>query len=164
MVPLFVWTYTVKHSDGATLAVLAASGLTDMLDGWIARRFDMVSDVGKLLDPIADKVTQGVMLICLLARFPAMRIPLALLVVKETLVGATNLAAMRRTGRVESASMHGKVATCCLYGLFLIHLLWGDIPARVSNALVAVTSLSMACSLVLYVVHNLKRVRSAEGR
>ena len=52
--------------------IIGLSALTDFLDGQIARRCNKVSDLGKLLDPIADKVTQGVMLICLIKRFPAM--------------------------------------------------------------------------------------------
>ena len=162
MVPLFVWTYTVKRSDLATLLVLAVSAFTDLLDGWIARRFDMISDVGKLLDPIADKVTQGVMLICLTARFPMMRLPLALFIVKEALVGATHIMAMRRTGAVESAQMHGKVATCFLDGLALSHLLWGNMPVRASMALIAATSAAMLVSLAMYVSHYLRQVARAK--
>ena len=150
MVPVFVWTYVVRRSDLLTALVLAASGLTDTLDGWIARRFNMVSDVGKLLDPIADKITQGVMLICLVTRFPAMWFPLGLLIVKELIVGATHLMVIRRTGDVDSAKMHGKVATCFLYGMMLTHLLWQDVPLGLSRALIAATTVSMLVSLVMY--------------
>ena len=58
-------------------------------DGFIARKFDATSDVGKILDPIADKLTQGAMLFCLLTRFPLMWVPLALLIVKELFIGLT---------------------------------------------------------------------------
>lgn len=154
MVPLFVWAYGFKQDTGLTAAIMALSSLTDLLDGKIARRFNMVSDVGKLLDPIADKLTQGAMLICLLNRFPLFWVPLGLLLVKETLVGVTNVLAMRKSGVVEGAEMHGKVATVFLYTLALSHLLFGNMPAQVSNSLIAATTAVMFVSLVLYVRKN----------
>lgn len=54
------------------VAVLALSGITDILDGFIARRFGMVSDVGKILDPVADKLTQGAVILCLAFRYSLM--------------------------------------------------------------------------------------------
>ena len=162
MIPLFIWTYTVKQDDLLTALMLGLSGLTDILDGQIARRYGMVSDLGKALDPIADKATQGAMLIYLLTRFPAMWIPLILLAVKEAFVGITSLMVIRKSGQVDGAEFHGKVVTVFLYGLMLLHLLWGSIPNGLSIALIVLTSLLMVLSLVLYGMKNiakLKRIR-----
>lgn len=164
MVPLFVWTYIVRQDGLLTALVLALSGLTDILDGQIARRYGMVSDVGKLLDPIADKVTQGAMLICLLTRFPAMWVPLILLIIKEAFVGITSLMVIRETGRVDGAEMHGKVTTCFLYGMMLIHLMWGSIPNILSIALIVITTLVMLLSLWLYGMRNIARLKRAKSR
>ena len=164
MVPLFVWTYTIRQDGALTALVLAISGLTDILDGQIARRYNMVSDVGKILDPIADKITQGAMLICLLTRFPAMWIPLILLIVKEAFVGITSLMVMRETGRVEGAEIHGKVTTCFLYGLMLVHLLWHSIPNGLSIALIVMTTLVMLMSFWLYGMRNIAMLKRAKTR
>ena len=51
--------------------ILLLSGLTDLADGYIARRFHRISNLGKILDPVADKLTQAAMLICLFTRFSA---------------------------------------------------------------------------------------------
>ena len=150
MVPVFVWAYTVKNDYLLTAVIIGLSGLTDFLDGQIARRCNMVSDLGKLLDPIADKVTQGVMLICLIKRFPAMLAPTVLLLVKEGFVGIAHVLAIRESGRIDGADMHGKVATVCLDALVLIHLLWADIPQEVSLGLIATTCVAMAVSFVMY--------------
>ena len=163
VIPVFVWTYLGKRSDLATALVLALSGLTDMLDGRIARRFGQVSDLGKMLDPVADKLTQGAMLICLVTRFPAMWIPLILLAVKEAFVGITSLIIIRRSGRVEGAVLHGKIATCFLYGLMLIHLLWGNMPGSVSACLIALTTGMMLLSMILYGMRNMPRIRRLES-
>ena len=50
--------------------ILAVSTLTDMVDGKIARRFHMVTNLGKILDPVADKATQCTLLVCLAVRHP----------------------------------------------------------------------------------------------
>lgn len=65
MIPLLVWLYYVKQDYLRTGGLLILSGLTDVVDGFIARRFQMISNLGKVLDPIADKLTQGAMLFCL---------------------------------------------------------------------------------------------------
>ena len=79
MIPLFVWTYLAKENYMATAAILILSGLTDLTDGMIARRFNMVSNLGKALDPFADKLTQAAIMICLGYRFPRILILLAVL-------------------------------------------------------------------------------------
>lgn len=54
-VPAFIWAIATKH-DAIALVILMASGITDYLDGKIARRYGLVSRVGQLLDPIADRL------------------------------------------------------------------------------------------------------------
>ncbi len=55
-VPLFLWLVLGPEADGWALAVLVASGLTDFLDGWLARKLDQQSVVGQILDPVADRL------------------------------------------------------------------------------------------------------------
>ena len=66
LIPVFVFFYlrsdTVRDSYIAA-AIIGLSGFTDLSDGMIARRFNMVTELGKLLDPVADKATFGAMLI-----------------------------------------------------------------------------------------------------
>ena len=66
----------------AALVVLLSS-LTDLFDGKIARRFHMVTELGKALDPIADKLTHAALAICLATRYPMMWALIALMLVKE---------------------------------------------------------------------------------
>ena len=83
LIPVIVWLYGVEHAYMWAGYILILSGITDMADGYIARHFHMVSNLGKILDPIADKLTQGVMLLCLVLRFPLMIVPFVLLIAKE---------------------------------------------------------------------------------
>lgn len=159
LIPLFMWLYCVERNYLWTGIILIISGLTDTVDGIIARKFNMISDLGKVLDPIADKVTQAAMLFCLLTRFPLMIAPLALMVVKEFFMGVTGLLVIQKTGKVFGADWHGKVNTWLLYAMMIIHVFWYNIPDVVSKVLIGICVVMMLISLVLYGRHNLKALR-----
>lgn len=156
LIPVFIWAYCGRHDSLLTAGILLLSGLTDMADGFIARRFHMVSDLGKMLDPIADKLTQAAMLFCLVTQFPMMWIPLILLAVKEIFVGITSLLVIRKSGTVTGAVWHGKVNTTALYLMMLVHIIWRDIPSTLSNLMIAVCFVLMMFSWVLYGWHNVR--------
>lgn len=144
------------------LALLILSGLTDVADGYIARRFHMVSDLGKILDPLADKLTQAAMLWCLSARYPHMLPALVLLVAKDTLNGLLSLAAIRKTGLVQCAQWHGKAATALLYGTIGCHLLYPDLSPAWSQALTVCCILLMALSALLYFLRSTRLLRNGQ--
>ncbi len=162
LIPVFMWLYCVEKNYLWTGIVLIISGLTDTVDGIIARKFNMISDLGKVLDPIADKVTQAAMLFCLLTRFPLMIAPLALMVVKEFFMGVTGLMVIQKTGKVFGADWHGKVNTWLLYAMMILHVFWYNIPDAVSKVLIGICVVMMLISLVLYGRHNLKALRETE--
>lgn len=160
MIPLFVWLY-LNGYDGWTAAVLLLSGATDVVDGYIARHFDQVSDFGKAFDPVADKLTQTAMLLCLTTRHPVMLVPLILLILKEAFAAICGIIVIRRAGEVNGAEWHGKVSTMLLYGMMILHVLWKDIPMWVSNTFNVGCVAMMIVSLVLYARRNLQAIHSA---
>ena len=112
LIPVFMWLYCVEKNYLWTGIILIISGLTDTVDGFVARHFNMISDLGKILDPVADKLTQAAMLFCLLTRFPLMIVPLGLMVFKEFFMGVTGLLLFRRRERYlvrtgTARSIHG---------------------------------------------------------
>lgn len=159
LVPVMAALYCGAGNYPLTAGVLLLSGATDVADGYIARRFHMVSDLGKVLDPVADKLTQAVALGCLLTRFSAIWWLLAVLVVKEAVMAAMGIFVIRRTGTVYSASWHGKLATCILYGVILTHIVWYSIPQRISGLLALAGAAGILLSLALYTLENIRRVR-----
>lgn len=164
LIPLFVGCYA-RGENAATALLLVLSGLTDVLDGWYARRFGAVSDLGKALDPAADKLTQAAMLAMLISRHPQMLLPFVLLVVKELLAAVTGLLIIRRTGIVPSAVWHGKLTTLLLYTLMLTHVIWKDIPPALSNTMTTVCLAMMLYSMAAYAASNVRRIReSSTGR
>lgn len=163
MIPVFIWLY-LNGYKGWTAAVLVLSGLTDVVDGYIARRFGQVSDIGKALDPVADKLTQAAMLLCLMSHYPMMIIPFVLLAVKEVFAAISGLIVIKRTGRVPGAEWHGKLTTLLLYGMMILHVVWQDIPMWTSNLLNGGCIAMMMVSLVLYARRNIHAIRNAEKK
>ena len=169
LIPVFVWTYVKMRDNLLTVILLTVSGISDIADGFIARRFNMVSDLGKALDPVADKLTQLAMLTCLVYRYKYMLIPLLLLAVKEIIAGTTGLAVIKATNRVLGAEWHGTLATVSLYVMMAIHLGWPivappDIPQTVSIITVAVATALVLLSFVLYTVRNIRMIRGAQSK
>ena len=156
LIPVIIWLYTIKRDYFPAGALLILSGLTDLADGFIARHFNAVSNVGKILDPIADKLTQAAMLFCLVTRFPLMAAPFGVLVVKEIFIGTTGLLMIRKTGRVVGADFHGKVATTLLYAMMILHIFWIDITPEVSVITIIICLISMLFTLFVYGKRNLR--------
>lgn len=150
LIPVIIWLYSVEEAYLPTILVIALSGFTDIIDGKIARKFNMVSDVGKVLDPIADKLTQAVLVICLMARYPRMRALLSLFAVKECLMLLWGYWTLKRTDTINSAKWYGKLSTVVLYAVMMVLILFVDIPEAGANALMLLCGGMMLLSLVLY--------------
>lgn len=123
----------------------------------------MVSNLGKALDPIADKLTQGAVLLCLGIRFPQMFFLAGLLAAKEITTGLMSLSAIRKTKEVKSADWHGKITTCLLYFTMLLHILWSDITQTASILLTALCIVMMVISFMMYFHRNITLLRSGES-
>ncbi len=162
LIPVIVWLYWFRKDYFPAGVLLIVSGLTDLADGYIARRFHAVSNVGKILDPIADKLTQAAMLFCLVTRFPLMAAPFGFLVIKEIFIGTTGLLMIRKTGKVVGADFHGKVATTLLYAMMILHIFWIDIPSTVSAVSILICLVSMAFTLLTYGSRNMRVLQGQE--
>ncbi len=110
--------------------------------------------MGKILDPAADKLTQSVMLLCLLADFPILRILFFGLIVKEVLMCAIGGWAIHKTGTVYGALWHGKLTTCLIYSTIVLHLCRHGIPHWRSAALTGISFAVMVLSFILYTSQN----------
>lgn len=163
MIPVFIWAYCCREEYLMAFWILCLSGITDLVDGFIARTFHMVSNLGKALDPIADKLTQGAVLLCLGIRFPQMFFLAGLLAAKEITTGVMTLSAIHRTKKVKNADWHGKITTCLLYFTMLLHILWSNITQTVSVVLVILCVIMMAISFAMYFRRNVTLLRSGES-
>ena len=157
MIPQLMWLYLGKQDYVQTVILLALSGVTDILDGIIARKFNMISDFGKAFDPVADKLTQMAMLYCVGTTFPEIRFLLILLVVKEVLSGIMSLISIKKTGQVQGAQWHGKAVTVLLYTLIADRI----VPGLLSQVLLIVCAGMMLLSMALYWKRHWNSIRDA---
>lgn len=162
LIPVIIWEYVfLKEYFWAAMTVVF-SGITDIADGFIARRFNMVSHVGRILDPVADKLTQITVIACLCIRFTMMIIPLAILVVKELANGIIALIMLKRTGETINSEWHGKLATAFLYVMMITHLFWTQIPMAVSDISIGISIGLMAISFALYTLRNINAIKQTK--
>ena len=153
LIPFIIWLYCIEQPFWA-LALIIVSGITDVVDGFIARKFNMVTDFGKAIDPITDKLTQGIILIALLTRFPFMWVPLGIMVVKEATAFTLRFIIFKKTEKVDSAEWHGKLNTIVLYLVMTLHIVWYEIPATISTVCILISTAIMVLSFVLYTVET----------
>ena len=109
-------------------AVILLSGITDLFDGKIARKFNMVTELGKALDPVADKLTLCAIAFCVM--FESRNFPhpyLSLMLMKELFLLAANLISMKRVGRkLDGAMWFGKICTATLYAGMILMLFFRE--------------------------------------
>ena len=125
-VPLFVWAI-LTHRDGLALIILTLSGITDYLDGKIARKFGLVSRVGQLLDPIADRLYIVSTLLCLAWREIIPWWVVIVLFAREAFMAVVVLIAKKHGWNGLPVHFVGKAATFnLLYAFPLLLLADGD--------------------------------------
>lgn len=127
-VPLFLWLVLVPEADAWALVLLAAAGVSDWFDGYLARALDQRSDLGALLDPLADRLYIAATLIALAVREIVPWWLVAILFARELLLLAL-VPIIRRSGRLTLPVTYvGKAATFCLFWGFPL-LLLGDVAS-----------------------------------
>ncbi len=151
LIPLIFYLYLVAENLILCACVLAVSYLSDLADGVIARNFNMISDLGKLLDPAADKLTQATMLICISIKHPMAWALLGLLAIKEGAMALAGFFAVRRTGVVSGAKWYGKACTVVLNLMFAV-MLFIEPSGGMFGLIFGICIASMVASAVLYVL------------
>ena len=165
LIPVIICLY-FKEQYWWAFGLLVLSGATDVVDGWIARTFHVVSDFGKAIDPVADKLTQIALLLCLMPMKYWWMV--AILITKEASIGILTLIALRRTHSVYSAGWYGKICTVVIYLSMFVLILWRDadptfvlVDAIVCSALIA---LAFVLYLILYTVILRGTGKKTEGQ
>ena len=153
LIPIFAYCYltaeTAKEYYVAAFIILL-SGLTDMADGIIARHYHMITDFGKIIDPIADKLTQGTVAICLSIRIPAMAVLLSIFIIKEFLMMIGGFRLLRGGAKIDGARWFGKVSTVIFYVVMLITIAFPTLDMTVTTVLICISAAFMIFSFVMY--------------
>ena len=167
LIPIFGYLFYNDHLV-ASLCVLAVSGLSDLFDGKIARKFNQVSNLGKILDPVADKLTQITLAVILLLKFRASDDKMIrafgwvflVFLIKEAIMvigGAVMLAFNIRPG---AAEIYGKAATVAFYSVTILIMAFGTdvgalaqywtLPNIVTGILVVIAAVMTLIAFISY--------------
>lgn len=153
LIPVYVSLYFRAANKQQYLlagSVLAFSCLTDLADGIIARKFHMVTTLGKVLDPLADKLTQLAMILSLSARYPALYPALGLFLAKELFQCGALVFFMRKGKVLPGALFAGKLCTTVLFLSLLFLVLFPGIPPDTVSLLILTDTVFLGYSFLSY--------------
>ena len=127
LIPVIVYFYLVKENYTVSAVIAALSGITDLADGFIARKFNATTNIGKILDPIADKLTYATAFFCMCAEG---KIPLFFVIgftVIQLLQAAGAIFVYKTKNTVVMSNIPGKIAGFSMFALCILNLVFYDI-------------------------------------
>lgn len=151
LIPLYIFIYlTADELADYYIAggILAVSCLTDAIDGKIARHFNMISTLGKILDPLADKATQFALILCLAIRYPVLWALVSLFVVKESFQLVAGFLTLRRGKMLTGALLAGKICTTVLFVSLILMVL---IPSMDSVTVQIITLVDCIVLIIAFI-------------
>jgi len=155
LIPVYVTIYLNAQETSdyfLAAAILAVSCLTDLIDGKIARHFNMISNLGKILDPLADKATQFTLIICLASKHNILWYLVGLFVIKEgfqLIAGGMNL---RKGKMLKGALITGKICTTILFISLILMVLIPDLANTVITLITAIDIIFMIIAFADYIM------------
>lgn len=160
LIPVYVIIYLNARDNSdyyIAAGILAVSCLTDLIDGKIARHFNMISTVGKILDPLADKATQFTLILCLALKYPILWYLVGLFVVKESfqlIAGGINL---KKGKMLKGALMSGKICTTILFISLILMVMVPSLPSIAISVIAVIDTIFMLISFIDYLITYFKR-------
>lgn len=154
LIPVYMVIYlTATRPEQYYIAggILAVSCLTDAIDGKIARRFNMISTLGKILDPVADKVTQFTLTLCLSLKYPHLQPVFCLFVIKEMFQLIVGIIHLRKGKMLPGALMAGKICTTVLFVSLITLVLFPELPESVVDTVAVLDAAFLAFSFISYI-------------
>jgi cardiolipin synthase len=153
LIPVYMYIYLNAEDSGDYLlagSILAVSCMTDMVDGKIARKFNMITPLGKLLDPIADKFTQLILTVCLSLKYPLLRPVLILFLIKEFTQVFAAWIRFRQGKVLDGALPAGKICTTVLFTSLTLLVFVPEMPQRIVSVMAVTDSIFLMVALVHY--------------
>ncbi len=155
LIPIYVAIYLNAQSTAdyyLAAGILAVSCLTDLIDGKIARHFHMISALGKLLDPVADKATQFTLIICLTMKYRVLWYLVGLFIIKEGFQLIAGGISYRRGKVLKGALLSGKICTTILFVSLILMVMLPDLSVKAVNIIAVVDALFMLAAFIDYII------------
>lgn len=164
LIPVYMDIYlnaTAPHHYYLAAAILAVSCLTDLIDGKIARHFNMITTLGKLLDPVADKATQSTLIVCLAIRYPILWYLTAFFVIKEGFQLIAGGITWRKGKILNRALLSGKICTTVLFVSLILMVMLPTLSVKTVTIIALVDAVFMLISFVHYILAYCGKVKKA---
>lgn len=162
LIPVFCLLYKNGHEELAAFTVLFSS-FTDLFDGMIARKFNQVTELGKILDPVADKLTHAAMALCLAFRYRFMWALLGLMAIKEGYMAVMGVIYLKKGKMMNGAMWFGKVCTASIFVGMCVLFFFPKLPLQAVHAVICLLMAVMVITLILY-VRFYRQLRQEEGK
>lgn len=166
LIPCFaaVFFSSFDHNRAIALAIFVLAGITDFVDGYLARRHDWVTEAGKIIDPLADKLMQATAFVCIAVKTKIGIILAAIIFVKDLLLLAGGIVLAKKGAKELVVSMwYGKLATCVLAVTLGLLILFYDNKA-LSIVMAVISAAAMLFSLLMYFLRvYIKFIRKSGG-
>ena len=162
MLPIFLYQY--YHADSTaeyafTFLLLTIIFISDAVDGFVARKFNMITDFGKMLDPVADKLVQGALALAVAFRHPMMKVFFVIFLCKELYMGIMGLYLIKAKDSLNGAQWYGKVCTAVVDVCILILLFVPNLSAKISTIIIAFMIGLELFALIMYLHFHISIIR-----
>lgn len=154
LVPVFIYVYFTAETGGEhflSAFILILSSISDFLDGYVARKYDMVTELGKLIDPVADKLTQFVVACTLMYTYPAYIWLVAVIVVKDGMLLIVGWYIYKKKGKhLAQAEMPGKIATAVFFVVSILLIAFYIPHTFIASIMIYATVVLMFLAMIYY--------------
>jgi len=162
LVPVFIYLFFKYYEDKIyiPLCVFVVAGLTDIIDGYLARRNNWVTNLGKFLDPLADKLVQCSVLVCFAIKNPALWWIAALFIAKELFMICGALITLKKIKVTVKSNWYGKLTTAVFYAIallvFIFNIFKFEMVGPVSVSLFVSALILALFSMIMYIFDTLR--------
>ena len=137
IIPFFAYSILSEKSLWISVSLFLLSGVTDVVDGWIARKFNMITDVGSVYDPLVDKLMQITAVVCLaFVKVIPLWVIYFVLLKELTMIITGSVLYVKKI--VVHSNWYGKAATVFFYSVIFILIVFPDIGESAKSALLGV--------------------------
>lgn len=156
LIPVYIVIYMNAEEPShyyLSAGILAVSCLTDLIDGKIARHFNMITTLGIILDPFADKATQFTLIVCLAIKHPVLFFLIGLFILKEgfqLIAGGFNL--LKKGKMLSGALLAGKICTTVLFVSLILMVM---IPAMSEQTVLIITIVDATFMIISFISYIL---------
>lgn len=160
LIPVYILVYLKADSQSdlfLAASILAVSCLTDLIDGKIARHFNMISNVGKILDPLADKLTQFSLIICLVFKYKVLLNLIPLFIVKESFQLIAGGISIKNGKMLKGAQITGKISTTVLFVSLIIMVMMENLSDGIVQIITLIDGIVLLIAFIDYVTVYFKK-------